>query len=305
MVRLDNVNFMLRVHGSKSMPISVPCQCGKTLNVRDELAGKAVKCPGCQKVLQIPASKAPAAAAQPAKTAPRPATPVAKPSSSTAAAVAATAASRESDTMDSFYADAGFEIKRGKFCPACSEAILPDAILCTRCGYHLESGTKLDAYQSTTEAPDSVNAVLRKAEQDMARAKALQVRLENAGMPAWMMALGLFVLTSLLVVAVIAVNISRRSKDDTASFNAVATLLLLSGIAFAAVAIGSYCVVLYRAFKEDQKQGMFVLLIPFYVFYYAFISFKVVGKAFLVFLITAGVAAGLFVLASMSNSGQL
>ncbi len=286
------------------MPISVPCQCGKTLNVRDELAGKAVKCPACQKVLQVPTSKNPAAAAQPAKTAPRPATPVAKPSPPTAAAVAATAASRESDTMDSFYADAGFEIKRGKFCPACSEAILPDAILCTRCGYHLESGTKLDAYQSTTEAPDSVNAVLRKAEHDMARAKALQVKLENAGMPAWMMAMGLFVLTSLLVVAVIAVNIS-KSKDETASFNAVATLLLLSGIAFAAVAIGSYCVVLYRAFKEEPKQGMFVLLIPFYVFYYAFIHFKMVGKTLLVFLITAGTAAGLFVLASMSNSGQL
>lgn len=290
------------------MPISVPCQCGKTLNVRDELAGKAVKCPACQKILQVPASKITAAAAQPAKAAPRPATPVAKPvakpSPPTAAAVAATAAARESDTMDSFYADAGFEIKRGKFCPECSEAILPDAILCTRCGYHLESGTKLDAYQSTTEAPDSVNAVLRKAELDMARAKALQVRLENAGMPAWMVALGLFVLTSLLVVAVIAVNIS-KSKDETASFNAVATLLLLSGIAFAAVAIGSYCVVLYRAFKADQKQGMFVLLIPFYVFYYSFIQFKVVGKAFLVFLIAAGTAAGLFVLASMSNSGQL
>ena len=175
MVRLDNANLILLVHESKPMPISVPCQCGKSLNVRDELAGKAVKCPACQKVLQVPANKTPAAAAQPAKTAaktaPRPVTPVAKPSPPTAAAVAATAAARESDTMDSFYADAGFEIKRGKFCPECSEAILPDAILCTRCGYHLESGTKLDAYQSTTEAPDSVNAVLRKAEQDMARGK--------------------------------------------------------------------------------------------------------------------------------------
>jgi hypothetical protein len=48
------------------MAISVSCACGKTLKVKDCLAGKAVKCPGCHKPIRIPggpAGKAPADAA--------------------------------------------------------------------------------------------------------------------------------------------------------------------------------------------------------------------------------------------------
>ncbi|MDQ7779170.1 MAG: PQQ-binding-like beta-propeller repeat protein [Planctomycetota bacterium] len=35
------------------MPIQVTCGCGKVLNVGDELAGKAVKCPACGKPVQV------------------------------------------------------------------------------------------------------------------------------------------------------------------------------------------------------------------------------------------------------------
>jgi hypothetical protein len=308
------------------MPIAVSCQCGKTLNVRDDLAGKAVKCPACQSVLRVPSAAPNPSTAQAAKVKPGGSAPAAKPGpsmptakpvppSSTASfpsaaafpgtVPASTAASRQSASMDSLYSEAGFEVKTGKFCPECAEALLPGAVLCTRCGYHLESGAKLDAYKSTFDAPDSVNAVLRKAEVDMARAKELQLKMETAGMPAWMMAMILFVVVSCTTVAVIAVNVSRRTKGDTVSFNAVATMFLLAGIAFTAVSIGSQCVVLYRAFKESPKQGMFVLLIPGYILYYAFSRFKTVGKAFIVCIITSIVGIGLFVLASMSNNGQL
>ncbi len=43
------------------MPISVTCSCGKTLQVRDDLAGKAVKCPSCQAVLKVGSGSAVAA----------------------------------------------------------------------------------------------------------------------------------------------------------------------------------------------------------------------------------------------------
>jgi hypothetical protein len=43
------------------MPMVVSCSCGKQLRVKDELAGKKVRCPGCQAILSVPAS-APAAA---------------------------------------------------------------------------------------------------------------------------------------------------------------------------------------------------------------------------------------------------
>ena len=40
------------------MPIKIACACGKKLAVKDELAGKKVKCPACQKLLSIPKPKA-------------------------------------------------------------------------------------------------------------------------------------------------------------------------------------------------------------------------------------------------------
>jgi hypothetical protein len=59
------------------MPITARCPnaaCGKTLKVKDELAGKKVKCPACASVLTIPsANAAPAASAPPAPARPKPA----------------------------------------------------------------------------------------------------------------------------------------------------------------------------------------------------------------------------------------
>jgi DNA-directed RNA polymerase subunit M/transcription elongation factor TFIIS len=39
------------------MPIKVSCACGKKLSVKDEHAGKRLKCPACQKPLRIPRPK--------------------------------------------------------------------------------------------------------------------------------------------------------------------------------------------------------------------------------------------------------
>jgi uncharacterized protein (TIGR00266 family) len=36
------------------MPMVITCECGKPLQVREELAGKRVRCPVCQKVLAVP-----------------------------------------------------------------------------------------------------------------------------------------------------------------------------------------------------------------------------------------------------------
>src|SRR5262245_16818662 len=38
------------------MPIDVQCEdCGKKLRLRDDLAGKRIKCPGCGEALTVPA----------------------------------------------------------------------------------------------------------------------------------------------------------------------------------------------------------------------------------------------------------
>ena len=47
------------------MPISLTCDCGKKLTVKDELVGKRVRCPGCQATLTVSAKGPAAAAAKP------------------------------------------------------------------------------------------------------------------------------------------------------------------------------------------------------------------------------------------------
>lgn len=41
------------------MPLQIPCPCGKTLKVPENLAGKKVKCPACAEILEVPASPPP------------------------------------------------------------------------------------------------------------------------------------------------------------------------------------------------------------------------------------------------------
>jgi uncharacterized protein (TIGR00266 family) len=42
------------------MPITFDCPCGKALRVNDDMAGKRVRCPGCQAVLTVPLEAQPA-----------------------------------------------------------------------------------------------------------------------------------------------------------------------------------------------------------------------------------------------------
>ncbi len=38
------------------MPMVLTCKCGKKIKVNDDLAGRAVRCPGCQKPIRVPRS---------------------------------------------------------------------------------------------------------------------------------------------------------------------------------------------------------------------------------------------------------
>ena len=56
------------------MPIQIRCSnpaCAKVLSVKDELAGKAVKCPACQTTMRVPGGARAAAPSKPASSAPR------------------------------------------------------------------------------------------------------------------------------------------------------------------------------------------------------------------------------------------
>ncbi len=276
------------------MPISVTCSCGKTLQVRDELAGKAVKCPGCQAVIKVGAA-----------TGAKPAVPPRPTANSGAMRAAPTPAGNHDPSLDRLFEEEGFKMRTGQFCPACAEPLQPGAVLCTKCGFHLQAGTRLQGHTASIEDHDGAEATLRRAENDMKRARELDEKLQAAGMPPWLMALILFMLVSVAGVGVAAVNVANRSKGSEVSFNATATLLVLTGVALAAVSTGASCLVIYKSFKEDTNQGLMVMFIPFYVFYYAFSRFGKVGKPFLVSIVAGALCGTCFVLAALSNSGKL
>lgn len=103
------------------MPIRVACQCGKAFAAPDNLAGKAVKCPGCGQPLRIPGGAAAPAPARPA--APQPA-----PLSGGLA-----------DLLD----EAGIAQHAGPRCPQCEAPLAPTAVLCVKCGFHRQSGQRV------------------------------------------------------------------------------------------------------------------------------------------------------------------
>src|SRR6476646_937850 len=94
------------------MAIKVQCTCGKAFAAKDELAGKTVKCPGCQKPLKIPggapaAAKAPATAAAPKPPAAAKPAAAAAGTSKAPAAKAPPAPAPASPSADSLFDDIG------------------------------------------------------------------------------------------------------------------------------------------------------------------------------------------------------
>lgn len=270
------------------MPIRLKCSsCGKVLSLRDEMAGKAVKCPGCKTVLRAAggAKKSTASAASGQRS------PAAKTSGKTAAPAVAPPSS-----LDELFAEEGFEVKSGsKTCPGCFASVPQDALLCTHCGFNFESGTKVQAHRTELDQEISGEAALKKAEQDMLLAQQMQAKMESgAGMPWWMLSLILFIVVSGVGVAVAAINVAKR-EDDATQFNALATLLGLSGSAFMLVGVGAQLVLVIGAFKENVKQGALVLLVPFYALYYGITRFSTVGKPMLLSIFAGSVGTGLLI----------
>ena len=258
------------------MPISFTCNCGKKLNVKDELAGKAVKCPSCAKPVKVPgggAASAPVAAPSPVA-APAPAQPA--------------SSSRMSDLFD----EEGFSAKVEAVCPACRAEMTGGAVLCTKCGYNKESGLQFDRHMTAGVDITAGTLALEKAERDMAKEKVMQEKmLSGAGMPWWMLALVLFMIGSALTIAVLVVNASRR-VDEAAPSNPVGLFMALMGSALCLVSLGAYWMIVVHAFKKMGPQGLLTLILP-YGIYYVFQNAKDTWKFLAVAIVAGGIAGGL------------
>jgi len=104
--------------------ITFKCQCGKVLKVRDNAAGKRVRCPNCQTVVQVPTPK-----------------PAGPPPDAKGAVV-----DKPQDEAD--FGLQGYEPEHGeqrvegafKFCPTCHMRLPETTVICTTCGYDFRIG---------------------------------------------------------------------------------------------------------------------------------------------------------------------
>src|SRR5436190_2650855 len=191
------------------MPIKVQCACGKAFAAKDELAGKTVKCPGCQNPLKIPggvpnpakASDKPAAAkpgaAKPAAAKPAPGKP-ATGAAPSRPAPAAPAARGGADLFDEVGLQAPAADTRP--CPGCTEPMPIKAVVCIKCGYNTMIGRRMQTIKvgSGDDGPVGHGAVaqdlLDKAAKVIDDDAAEEVKKTKEGMPWWVYLIGLAIL---------------------------------------------------------------------------------------------------------------
>jgi hypothetical protein len=176
-----------------------------------------------------------------------------------------------------------------------------EAMLCVHCGFHFESGAKVAGHQTELDDEMSGAAALKKAARDLQSAKTMQEKMTSgAGMPWWLLGLIFFIMVSVTGVAVVGVNNSRREEDVKLAFNWQATLLALIGGAFTTVGTGAYFTVLFKAFKENVKQGL-LSVIPLYLLYFGFSRFREAGKPMMLAIALLAAGIGMLVGANVLN----
>ena len=179
------------------MPIKVTCQCGKSFAAKDELAGKAVKCPNCQKPLRIPAASQPVApAAAPKKQAPKP---VATP--------------KQTSDTDDVFSELGLAPQEAgaRPCPGCGSALAENAVVCIHCGYNTKLGRRMETVKiGKDEGPAGHGAVstdlLNLAAQTIDDDKLEDIKKTKQGMPWWVWLVGLIIIVGFLAYMIIRAN---------------------------------------------------------------------------------------------------
>jgi hypothetical protein len=197
------------------MPIKVQCSCGKAFAAKDELAGKAVKCPGCQKPLKIPGGAAPAKAG-------------AKPDAAKTAAktngddddYSLTAEEPAPRPKSDLFAEVGLKAapKGTMPCPGCMAPLPQDAIICVKCGYNMKLGRKMKTMTTSGESAGSVGHgavaqdLLDKAAETIEGDDEAEASKDKEGMPWWVY---LIILIVLIALATYMLNRGGGSSEES------------------------------------------------------------------------------------------
>lgn len=223
------------------MPIKVACQCGASFNAKDELAGKAVRCPKCKQPLQIPA---PAPAPAPAN-----------------------------DALSDLFDEAGIEAKTGPTCPRCGAELKPNAVLCVGCGLHLQTGEQAEGakvYSTAGGHEAATETLLTRAEKQIEVDKEDDRKNRSSGQPFYVYLFGLFALAAFATMMFV------LPSRGLAFF-----ITGIGVIVFASMMSSYYGLRIWIiAFQESVGQG-FLQLVPFYSLYYLITRWAKCGPWFM------------------------
>jgi DNA-directed RNA polymerase subunit RPC12/RpoP len=175
------------------MAIAVACNCGKKFNVRDELGGKTVKCPNCEKPLKIPAPGA-----------------VAKTGAASEPKNVPAAKSPHHDVFDEIGLTQRAE---GVDCPSCGTILPHDAVLCVNCGYnfkikrHLQTLGTTNVVRATSpeqaKPKSEVEKMLIRAEDDLENEPVEQARGYGSRSSSWLVMLLMVLIAGSVIAALI------------------------------------------------------------------------------------------------------
>lgn len=243
------------------MPIRVQCQCGQSLNVPDQMAGKSGKCPKCSAVIKIPAAS-PAAT----QTATNPGTAKAKVDKPKTA-VAAPSKKGMDDLLD----QVGLVKKTGTFCPNCDAPLAQGAALCVKCGFHMESGKRLSEHESESSRQEFNNKHLNEAAVMMKREKELEKRTLASGMPWWVLLCILCLGVMTVVVGLVFVDGAKTGLQPESSFvgkiqrqSFLTVIAMLLAVNCTLVSVFAHFATVAHAFRVKPKHGWLSMFIPFY-----------------------------------------
>jgi DNA-directed RNA polymerase subunit RPC12/RpoP len=134
------------------MAIKVRCgSCGAGFQVKDELAGRRVKCPQCKQPIVIKASGG---------------------LTTGGSRQLSAAAKSHNPLLDLLDEQDIRSVVRGRICEQCGCEVAPNAVVCVECGYNLETGEvlKTESYDDDFDATNS-DSTMSDAERIMAKAE--------------------------------------------------------------------------------------------------------------------------------------
>jgi hypothetical protein len=258
------------------MPIKVTCQCGKSFAAKDELAGKAVKCPNCQQPLRIPG--APAAAA-PGRNLAAP-LPSAAPRQQATSAAAFGPPSNAGGGAHSLFDEAGLKQAPvgATMCPGCAAPMPTGAVVCIKCGYNAKLGRRMETLKMGAEGAGAGAGAHGAATQDLLYKAAVSIdedkeeerKKTREGMPWWAYLIGLMFAIGFIVMMMI---LPQRVALMTGGVIMYTLAVAINFYAFVRIVI--------VAWSESPAQGILCLVVPCYAVIYTFMHWDSCGGYFL------------------------